>query len=108
MKKILIIQNINEAGPKLLIDHPDYEFEIIEDINDPSLKDKILDCDGVSLRTAKLTGDIISLGKKIQIISRHGVGYDNIDLNTCKQNNVKMKKNQKGKKAKVNKSCMFM
>ena len=56
MKKILIIQNINEAGPKLLTDHPDYEFEIIEDINDPSLKEKIIDCDGASLRTAKLTG----------------------------------------------------
>ena len=88
MKKILVVQKIHEAGIKLLKNNPDYEFEIIEDINDPSLKDKILDCDGVSLRTAKLTGDIISLGKKIQIISRHGVGYDNIDLNTCKQNNI--------------------
>ena len=88
MKKILVVQNIHEAGIKLLKNNPNYEFEIIEDINDPSLKDKILDCDGVSLRTAKLTGDIISLGKKIQIISRHGVGYDNIDLNTCKQNNI--------------------
>ena len=64
MKKILIIQNINEAGPKLLTDHPDYEFEIIEDINDPSLKEKIIDCDGASLRTAKLSGEIINLGKK--------------------------------------------
>ena len=73
-KKILIIQNINEAGPKLLTDHPDYEFEIIEDINDPTLKEKIIDCDGVSLRTAKLTAEIINLGKKIKIISRHGVG----------------------------------
>ena len=88
MKKILVVQNIHEAGIKLLKNNPNDEFEIIEDINDPSLKDKILDCDGVSLRTAKLTGDIISLGKKIQIISRHGVGYDNIDLNTCKQNNI--------------------
>lgn len=88
MKKILVVQKIHEAGIKLLKNNPNYEFEIIEDINDPSLKDKILDCDGVSLRTAKLTGDIISLGKKIQIISRHGVGYDNIDLNTCKQNNI--------------------
>ena len=88
MKKILVVQNIHEAGIKLLKNNPNYEFEIIEDINDPSLKDKILDCDAVSLRTAKLTGDIISLGKKIQIISRHGVGYDNIDLNTCKQNNI--------------------
>ena len=88
MKKILVVQKIHEAGIKLLKNNPNYEFEIIEDINDPSLKDKILDCDAVSLRTTKLTGDIISLGKKIQIISRHGVGYDNIDLNTCKQNNI--------------------
>ena len=87
-KKILIIQNINEAGPKLLTNHPDYEFEIIEDINDPTLKEKIIDCDGVSLRTAKLTAEIIEYGKKIKIISRHGVGYDNIDLNICKEREI--------------------
>ena len=39
MKKILIIQEINQAGPKLLTDHPDYEFELIKDINDPTLKE---------------------------------------------------------------------
>ena len=87
-KKILIIQNINEAGPKLLTNHPDYEFEIIENINDPNLKEKIIDCDGVSLRTAKLTAEIIGYGKKIKIISRHGVGYDNIDLNICKDKEI--------------------
>ena len=87
-KKILIIQNINEAGPKLLTNHPDYEFEIIENINDPNLKEKIIDCDGVSLRTAKLTAEIIEYGKKIKIISRHGVGYDNIDLNICKEKKI--------------------
>ena len=87
-KKILIIQNINEAGPKLLTNHPDYEFEIIENINDPNLKEKIIDCDGVSLRTAKLTAEIIGYGKKIKIISRHGVGYDNIDLNICKEKKI--------------------
>ena len=52
------------------------------------LKEKIVHCDGVSLRTAKLTAEIIILGKKIKIISRHGVGYDNIDLNTCKKNEI--------------------
>ena len=87
-KKILIIQSINEAGPKLLTNHPDYEFEIIEDINDPALKQKIVNCDGASLRTGKLSGEIIDLGKKLKIISRHGVGYDNIDLDACKKNNI--------------------
>ena len=88
MKKILIIQEINQAGPKLLTDHPDYEFELIKDINDPTLKEKIIDCDGVSLRTGKLSGEIIAQGKKLKIISRHGVGYDNIHLDTCKKNNI--------------------
>ena len=88
MKKILIIQDINEKGRELLKNHPDYEFEVIEDVNDPSLRDKIIDCDGASLRTAKLPGEIINLGKKLKIISRHGVGYDNIDLETCKKKNI--------------------
>ena len=88
MKKILIIQEINQAGPKLLTDHPDYEFELIKDINDPTLKEKIIDCDGVSLRTGKLSGEIIAQGKKLKIISRHGVGFDNIHLDTCKKNNI--------------------
>ena len=88
MKKILIIQDINEKGRELLKNHSDYEFEVIEDVNDSSLKDKIIDCDGASLRTAKLPGEIINLGKKLKIISRHGVGYDNIDLETCKKNNI--------------------
>ena len=63
MKKILIIQEINQAGPKLLTDHPDYEFELIKDIIDPTLLDKYKDCDGVSLWTGKLSGEIIAQGK---------------------------------------------
>jgi len=30
-KKILVIQNIHDAGIKLLKENPNYEFEIIED-----------------------------------------------------------------------------
>jgi len=88
MKKILIIQDINEKGKEILSNHPDYEFEVIKDVNDPELKKKIEDCDGVSLRTGKLPGEIINLGNKLKIISRHGVGYDNIDLETCKKNGI--------------------
>ncbi len=88
MKKILIIQDINQKGKEILSSHLGYEFEIIDDVNNPELKKKIVDCDGASLRTGKLPGEIINLGKKLKIISRHGVGYDNIDLETCKKNNI--------------------
>ncbi len=88
MKKILIIQNIHESGIEILKKNSDYEFQIIEDINSDELKKKIVDCDAISLRTAKLSGEILEMGKKIQIISRHGVGYDNIDLAVAKKNKI--------------------
>ena len=82
-KKILIIQNIHQEGIKLLEDNSSYEFEIFDEINE-DLKHKIVDCDAISIRTAKLPNEIISSAKKLQIISRHGVGYDNIDLKSTK------------------------
>ena len=88
MKKILIIQPIHEAGIELLKKNPDYEFEVVENIDPEFLKSKIKDCDGASIRTAKLTGDVIEAANNLKIISRHGVGYDNIDLEASKKNNL--------------------
>jgi D-3-phosphoglycerate dehydrogenase len=87
-KKILVVQNIHNAGIQLLKENPNYEFEIIEDANPELIKKKITECDGLSIRTAKLPDEIINLGKKLKIISRHGVGYDNIGLNSSKKNNI--------------------
>ena len=87
-KKILVVQNIHDAGIQLLKENPNYEFEIIEDADPEVIKKKITECDGLSIRTAKLLDEIIILGKKLKIISRHGVGYDNIGLNSSKKNNI--------------------
>ena len=87
-KKILIVQNIHKAGIELLKNNPNYEFEILENADNEILKQKIVEYDGLSIRTAKLPGTIIDLGKKLKIISRHGVGYDNIDLDSSKKNNI--------------------
>ena len=83
-KKILVIQNIHQEGIKLLEDNSSYEFEIFDEINE-DLRHKIVDCDAISIRTAKLPNEIISSAKKLQVISRHGVGYDNIDLKSTKE-----------------------
>ena len=88
MKKILIIQPIHESGIELLKNNINYEFEIIEDTEISSLKSKIVNCDAVSIRTAKLPAEAINVTKNLQIISRHGVGYDNIDLKSSKDKNI--------------------
>lgn len=108
MKKILIIQDINNKGKEILSNHPDYEFEVIDDVNNPELKNKIADCDAASLRTGKLPGEIIDLGKKLKIISRHGVGYDNIDLETCKKNGIQIAITTTANAVAVAEHVMFM
>ena len=88
MKKILIIENIHESGIKLLKDKKDYTFEIIDNPDPAFIKKKIDDCDAIALRTFNLSAELINSTKKLQIISRHGVGYDNVDLDATKKKNI--------------------
>ncbi len=88
MKKILVIQPIHEAGIELLKNNKNYEFEVVENIDPEYLKKKIKHCDGATIRTAKLTSDVINEADNLKIISRHGVGYDNIDLIASKNKDV--------------------
>ena len=107
-KKILIIQPIHTAGIKLLEDNSDYEFEIVENTDNEFLKAKIKDCDGISIRTAKLTGEVIEGSTKLKIISRHGVGYDNIDLESTKKNDITLAITATANAVAVAEHVMFM
>ncbi len=106
-KKILVIQNIHQEGIKLLEDNSSYEFEIFDEINE-DLKQKIVDCDAISIRTAKLSNEIISSAKKLQVISRHGVGYDNIDLKSTKEIGATLTITTKANAVAVAEHVMFM
>ncbi len=107
-KKILIIQNIHEAGIQLLKNNSNYVYEIVENFDFEIVKKKIVDCDALSIRTAKLPSEIINLGKKLKIISRHGVGYDNIDLNSSKKNNITIAITATANAVAVSEHVMFM
>jgi D-3-phosphoglycerate dehydrogenase len=108
MKKILIIQPIHQEGIKLLQNNSEYEFEVVENIEINFLKNKIKNCDGVSIRTAKLSGDVIEAANKLKIISRHGVGYDNIDLKVSKQKNITLAITATANAVAVAEHVMFM
>jgi len=107
-KNILIIQPIHEEGIKLLENNPNYNYEIIEEIKLEDIKNKIQNCDGLSIRTAKLPGEIIDLGKKLKVISRHGVGYDNVDLAAIKKNKITLTITATANAVAVAEHVMFM
>ena len=56
-KKILIIQPIHKAGIDLIKNNPNYDYEIIENIDNKDIKKKILECDGLSISCLLYTSD---------------------------------------------------
>ncbi len=44
--------------------------------------------DGIVLRTARLDKDILKELTKLKIVSRHGVGYDNVDIDFLNKNKI--------------------
>ena len=108
MKKILVIQPIHEEGINLLKDNSGFEYEVVDNVDTEFLKSKIKDCDGISIRTAKLSGDVIEAANNLKIISRHGVGYDNIDLKVSKKKDITLAITATANAVAVAEHVMFM
>ena len=108
MKNILIIQPIDKSGIEILENDPDYNFEIIDGTDLEEIKKKIIECDGISIRTAKLPAEVIKGAKNLKIISRHGVGYDNIDLEAAKEKNITISITATANAVAVAEHVMFM
>ena len=108
MKKILIIQEIHKYGIDLLKNNKNFEYEITDGNDEKILKEKIKHCDAVTIRTAKLPAEVIKNAKKLKIISRHGVGYDNIDLKAAKENNTTISITSTANAVAVAEHVMFM
>ena len=108
MKKILVIQPIHEEGINLLKDNSNFEYEVVDNVDTEFLKSKIKDCDGISIRTAKLSGEVIKAANNLKIISRHGVGYDNIDLEVSKKKDITLAITATANAVAVAEHVMFM
>ena len=106
-KKVIIIQNIHQSGIDLLKRNSNFEYEIFDEINE-DLKKKIVECDAISIRTKKLSDEIISSAKKLKIISRHGVGYDNVGLKSTKEKNITLAITATANAVTVAEHVMFM
>ncbi len=85
-KKVLMVQGLHEEGQKLLLQRDDIEPITIMSANEDEILDAAKEVHGITVRTANISRKIIENSKNLQVISRHGVGYDSIDvdaLNDC-------------------------
>ena len=85
-KKVLMVQGLHEEGQKLLLQRDDIEPITIMSANEDEILEAAKEVHGITVRTANISRKIIENSKNLQVISRHGVGYDSIDvdaLNDC-------------------------
>lgn len=79
MKKVLLPQSIHEAGMKLL--EGKAKIIICPDTSKKNALRLVKDVHGIILRTSLVVDkDIIDAARNLQVISRTGVGVDNIDV----------------------------
>ena len=88
MKKIAVIEKIHKDGLEILEKNSDYKYEIITDVSEENLIRKLPEFDGCTLRVSKLNENILKHCNNLKVISRHGVGYDNVDLPFIKKKNI--------------------
>ncbi|MEJ5229960.1 MAG: hydroxyacid dehydrogenase [Pseudothermotoga sp.] len=83
----MIVQPIHENGVKLL---KQAGFDVVQASSaDPQVvAQEIKDIDGVIVRTAPFTAQIIQNATKLKVIARHGVGVDNIDVEEASKRGI--------------------
>lgn len=81
--KILIAGRLHPAGVSLarsLEQEGIAAIDYIEEISEASYIPRLPDADALVLRTQPLTAETIASAPRLKVVSRHGVGYDAIDL----------------------------
>ena len=88
MFHIAIVESMHEKAIDIIKKKKNYSYEIIENTHEENLINKLKECDAIALRTARLTEKIIDQCNNLKIVSRHGVGYDNVDLYALNNRNI--------------------
>ena len=78
--KVLVVQGLHEQGLEMLKNRTDIEFNVLMSDDENKILEAAKDVNGITVRTAKISSKIIEAANKLQVVSRHGVGYDSIDL----------------------------
>lgn len=79
MPHILIAGKLHPSGLDLLRAAP-VTFDYVEEISEASYQDHLPRADAVVIRTQPMGADSIAKAPNLQIVSRHGVGYDAVNV----------------------------
>ncbi|MBV8216692.1 MAG: hydroxyacid dehydrogenase [Verrucomicrobia bacterium] len=83
MKRILVIQPLRPEGLEIFDARKDVAYKVVTDSSEKNLLVNAADADAIAVRTAVITKRVLDAAPRLKVISRHGVGYDNIPVSAC-------------------------
>lgn len=86
MKKVLVLGKIHKAGINYL-KNLSYQVDEVSD-QDDNYKNILNLYDALILKMTKVDQEFIDLSKNLKIIARHGVGYNNVDLDVINKKKI--------------------
>ncbi|MCR9073808.1 MAG: hydroxyacid dehydrogenase [Alphaproteobacteria bacterium] len=87
-KKVLIVGPIHEHGMALLEARDDVTVEVIDTLDPDVIKSHAADAHGIGVRVAKIDRLVIDNAPNLQVVSRHGVGYDSVDVDALTERKI--------------------
>lgn len=80
MPHVLVAGRIHEAGLAVLRSAPGFTFEVVDEVSTESYAPRIYGADALLIRTQPLPAPVIATAQRLRMVSRHGVGYDAVDV----------------------------
>jgi D-3-phosphoglycerate dehydrogenase / 2-oxoglutarate reductase len=88
MQKVLIVGPFHEEGMRLLEAREDVACEVVDGSSLDEVAARIAEVDGITVRTSRLPGALLEKAERLKVVSRHGVGYDNVDLEVLSRRGI--------------------
>lgn len=80
MPRVVVAGKIHDDGLAVLRAAPDVTIDYVEEVSSESYRPFLAGADALLIRTQPLPADYIAAAPGLRIVSRHGVGYDSVDV----------------------------
>ncbi|MBT8416008.1 MAG: 3-phosphoglycerate dehydrogenase, partial [Silicimonas sp.] len=88
MPDVLVAGPLHPSGRALLDAAAGIKVRYVEETSEPSLVANISGADAVLLRTQPMSAATVANAPRLRIVSRHGVGYDAVDLEVLNERGI--------------------
>ena len=107
-RRILFVGRIHECGLTLAANREDVDVDVYEGRDPAEIRRRIADADAIVVRTAVIDRPAIDAGRRLAIISRHGVGFDAVDIGAAAERSIPVTITPLANSVSVAEHAMFM